>query len=388
MSEGQQIPRSWQRRVIEKIGAAEGPGFSVYELKPDRSKDNEVYQLSGTEEGVAQQISLFLALREYFESKNTNFDWKKFEEEFEKGFILASFMPNTTPTIQPWGNFYSERPKFKELWGNIDAQAKGYFGYDFWPNRENESDRYKLVGSSLAEIANQAIQIMHQQELLKNVQRVIGAPVTEYLRHAPRANVSLTIYLSTFKDPPFNFRRRGYLQKSVTIPYPRRDALTYANLRAVCGSSAGLGWGIHRAVAWVADDIERFPKGKGAPQMWASGSSKAEAIKNLKSFMTLLEPGVKILRTNYSETELEEGTIAQDATRGNLRNYKVYPERLTVNNARLVSLASQQQGLRTLAGKLNTKHNDLPLWQERQPSGWGQHLADFLRWDATPPQSN
>lgn len=460
------IPTSWQKRIIEKITREEANSYAVFEIKPNRKRDTEVYQFSGTDEGCIHQVSQFLAIREFINRKLGDWDFKDMIKAFEEGFIFADAPVTNQNTTKPWGKPYNNRPRFRELWTEEKADLKGYYAFDFYPDRENQR-LYKLVGSPLQildqalnlmqskpsedldwkefvkefeagfpstiaqsisksdkpwglsiaeaprfydlwseadaevkgyygvifvpnrayeddkfilvgtryEIAQQAIRIMQEREMLNNVQRVVGMPVSEHIRHSPRTYLGVIISLSTYKEPPFyqtRFRGR-YLEQTITIPFPDKSKMTYERIRNACGGTAGLNWGRHRATAWIIPknaSASDFEKGKGAAQLWVSGSSENNAVSNLERFIDLTEG--KILRTSTSQVRTITGQI--------LTTYDVYAKQMYVANKRLLQDSNQNQGRRTLWGKLDSKDNDFKLYPPDEPPRWSQTLKDLLVW--------
>lgn len=376
---------TWQSRIIYLLNERQGSTkYEVWDIQPDREKE-EIYQLAGSDQGIAHQASLFLATREYLEGKLGTFKIKDFINNFEDCWPADSNKSAAwTANGRAWKLPKKNRPKLKILnqelaTGTTFPKEKvpdeGYWRFEFWPDRDIEEESY-LLGGSLIEIQSQAFRIMHLRQLLDGVARVIGEPPTNRERRLPSVGSKLYIYLNKKKKPRFN-KNEAY----ISIPFPNPAKLTYANIRAACGGDGGLGWGKEKAIAWVIPsraELANYPGGKNAPQMHAHGSSMNEAIENLKKFLTLSSGYV--IRTNWSRTDPNSGIIAEDPDRLNNLSYRVYPRRCTLMNSRLLRMNQDIDGVKTAIGKIDSKENDLPLYYSAEPAGWGNAIREILRW--------
>lgn len=366
-----------QRKVIEIINSQASMGYNVIDLMPD-SDNPDIYQFAGNDVGIANQVSLFMALREYQENKFGRIDLKEFIKDFENCWSSVNKSEKWSGTSKGliWGNERTQAPRFeiRNKEGDSDnLPSKGYYLVEFWPNKD-EKDNSFLLGGSAIHIINQAFQIMQNLQIMESadIQRSVGEPVVDYIRRLPYSGAKIRIYFNKKKGPKFDKNNAGY----ITIPYPETAKLTYQNIRKACGGSQGISWGKKIAKMWIlpGEDYVASNKRNGefAIEMRCAGSTEESAARNLESFKILSQGHVA--KRNYSESIITSDQIED-------QRFVVYPRNLIVLNSKLVKLADTSPGIKTLVGKLNTKENDLPLWYEREPPGWGNMLKDFLRWD-------
>ncbi len=78
---------TWEERLKEAIApTANKWPYRVVQVKPNKKKDDEIYTLSGREEDIAANGSLFLAL--YDLANQEKIDFKEWWEQWENGFPL------------------------------------------------------------------------------------------------------------------------------------------------------------------------------------------------------------------------------------------------------------------------------------------------------------
>lgn len=371
------VPGRIQKKIVDIINSQSSAGYDVWDVAPDRDNP-DIYQFAGNPVGIANQISLFMAIREYEENKFGRIDLKEFIRDFESCWTSINKSEKWTGTDKSliWGNDRGQAPKFeiRNKEGDSDnLPSKGYYLVEFWPNRDEKDNAY-LLGGSAINIVNQAFQIMQNMQILEsgNIGRLIGEPVTDYIRRLPYSGAKIRIYFNKKKGPKFDKNNAGY----ITIPYPDLQKLTYQNIRTICGGTQGINWGKKIAKMWIIPGQDYVANnkrnGEFATEMRCGGATEEGAIQNLERFK-LLTQGV-VAKRNYSET-LTGASIQLD------QRFNVYPRNLVVLNSRLVKLEDTSPGIKTLVGKLNSKENDLPLWYDREPPGWGNMLKDFLKWD-------
>lgn len=387
MAQGQ-----WTNKLKKWIAEVKGDdGYFVYELNPSRENTSEIYQFSSsTQAGIVDQVSLFMAFREYQESRKLSPSWKQFEDNFMNCFPAAAGKSRNfgADATIPWGRDASEKPKFKVLFPtDSDAQTDQNNFYiwciEFWPNRKIEDESYLLIGF-LNEVMQQCVQIMQLRQTVEGLNHVLGLPQTEHLKRAPKVGLSITIIFSNYKTPPFrkNRFRPDYLERQVTVPWIKRTSLNYSNIRSICGGNNGLTWGRDRATAYVALSDDQFPENKkGMPQVWCGGNSVAQAKRNIKKLLELSD--CKIISLSSSGKDYREGTEASRTRLTEPESYTVYPCYFTIENSRIVSegiAPNASSGKRILLGKLDSKRNRFPLWSEQSPTGWEEAIEELTRW--------
>lgn len=366
----------WQQRALKKVkDEAIDLTYEVLEIEPDKHNKNQTYQIAGNPGDLVAESSGFVANVQYIQERFGNWNFEDFDIAFRNAFPNATPRPKAWGTsAEPWGRPIGNQPKFVEV---NKPSEDGYVLLAFYPDKDNEDECYPVMGN-INDIVNQVMNIWHSKMLLSDTCRVIGSPVTEYIRYSPVQQPHLIFYLTTRERPPFyrNDLNPEFREHKFTIHYPKKSALSYENVKAVLGGNNGMIWGRWKATAWLVDNIDNHKKGKGAHQVWVGGSSEEEAVRNLKSVLQLTNGKVLQIKTSHSKDD--EGLAAQDPELLKMRQYKVFPKCFTVINPNLVSMAMKGRR-KALASKMNTKWNDFVLWPSKQPPQWSKHLDEFLR---------
>jgi hypothetical protein len=138
---------AWEERLKKLINPTENKWpYRVVQVKPNRKQDNEIYSLSGREEDIAANGSLFLALYDLAERDRIDFD--EWFTQWELGFPLLNayrelgnyqLVGNT-----PWRDF-NKRPRFRD-WTPPELKNLGYRTIEYWRDRSDESKSVVLSG--------------------------------------------------------------------------------------------------------------------------------------------------------------------------------------------------------------------------------------------------
>lgn len=362
------------KRIIRSVEEARS-GYEVLEITPSRANSQQIYQLAGNPDLLVANASQFLATTQYLGERFGEWDFEKWDQDFINCFPRVAARPLAWGSVdKPWGRPINQRPKFVELNNPLED---GYKLVAFYPDRTNNEECYPIMGS-INDILNQAMHIMHWKWLSAELAHVVGQPVTEYISSSPILELYFIFYLSTKKKPPYNktyFSDREKLHQ-FTIHYPDLRKFEYANLRSVLGGNNGLTWGQWKASAWIADDLDKFKKGKAAHQIWASGNTEETAKRNLQKLLSLTS--AKVLRINTSHTDSTTVYPPNDPQIQQWNSYKVYPKQFTIFNPKLVAAGAKGQQ-RSLAGKLNTKRNMFTLYSPQEPTNWSANLRELIR---------
>jgi hypothetical protein len=137
---------NFEEKLLEKLQSKESQfPYRVIQLKPNKKQDNEIYTLSGREEAIAANGSLFLATYDLFQRDRVDFD--EFWEQWEQGFPLLSEIIETNYPASSWRKADS-RPRYRE-WKNPSAAAAktNYRVIEYWRDRSAEDDSLILVGN-------------------------------------------------------------------------------------------------------------------------------------------------------------------------------------------------------------------------------------------------
>ena len=154
---------TWEDRLKEAIApTANKWPYRVVQVKPDKKKDNEIYTLSGREEDIAANGSLFLAL--YDLANQERIDFKGWWEQWENGFPLLSQRIESNyelAGLKQWRQTES-RPRYRE-WLPSGAITKkfNYTTIEYWRDRSNETESVIFSGTD-SQLINQIIQFEWQ----------------------------------------------------------------------------------------------------------------------------------------------------------------------------------------------------------------------------------
>jgi hypothetical protein len=154
---------NWEDRLKEAIApTANKWPYRVVQVKPNKKKDEEIYTLSGREEDIAANGSLFLAL--YDLANQEKIDFKEWWEQWENGFPLLSQRIESNyelAGLKPWRQAES-RPRYRE-WLPTGATTKkfNYRTIEYWRDRSNETESVVFSGID-SQLINQIIQFEWQ----------------------------------------------------------------------------------------------------------------------------------------------------------------------------------------------------------------------------------
>jgi hypothetical protein len=155
---------TWEDRLKEAIApTANKWPYRVIQVKPNKKKDNEIYTLSGREEDIAANGSLFLALYDLANRERIDFD--QWWEQWENGFPLLSQRMESNYQLTggtPWRKAES-RPRYRE-WlpsGATTIKENNYRTIEYWRDRSNEGESVVFSGTN-SQLINQIIQFEWQ----------------------------------------------------------------------------------------------------------------------------------------------------------------------------------------------------------------------------------
>jgi hypothetical protein len=149
---------TWEDRLTEMISpTATKWAYRVIQLKPNKKKDTEIYTLSGREEDIAANGSLFLAL--YDLANKDRVDFEEWWEQWEAGFPLLQ-RAESNYQLSEWRKSDS-RPRYRE-WQPTEAANKNHYRtIEYWRDRSNESESIILSGTDL-QLIEHIIQIEYE----------------------------------------------------------------------------------------------------------------------------------------------------------------------------------------------------------------------------------
>jgi hypothetical protein len=142
---------AWEDKLQRLLSPTESKWpYRIVQIKPNRQDDKEIYTLSGREEHIAANGSLFLALYDLAERDRINFEaWFAL---WETGFLEFTFNradSNFGVTgDKQWDRIKNPdtRPRYREL---TTPQQRTEFGYrviEYWRDRSDEKNSILLGG--------------------------------------------------------------------------------------------------------------------------------------------------------------------------------------------------------------------------------------------------
>jgi len=191
---------TWEDRLKEAIApTANKWPYRIIQVKPNKKNDHEIYTLSGREESIAANGSLFLAL--YDLANQEKIDFKQWWDQWEYGF------PNLTQRIEsnyelggltPWRN-PETRPRYRE-WLPADTEKKlHYKTIEYWRDRSNEVESVIFSGTD-SQLVNQIIQFEWQNNN-NEITNISGKNAKPLLKGWPAL-------VLTFIEPSESIRRK------------------------------------------------------------------------------------------------------------------------------------------------------------------------------------
>lgn len=310
------------------------------------------------------------------ENSGVDFDLDNWITDFENGFLDYE---KINPLFKGgyWGQGIANRPRIREVNVELNAQTdQGYRIVEFFPDRENKDESYLFFGTPI-EIRMQVCQFMNLSIMLKgiNIGGWLGYPIDEYLKMKPRKEITLVIFLTTYKAPPYyQTRDKWFSKRQVTIPNVDSSKLTYTAIRNACGGAQGQKWGEWTARAYLTD--EDAPK--GIHQMVAGGSSEQIAKENLKKFLSFSR--CKVTRITTHKINYDEGNDKNDPDKERYKLFEVYPAWISILNTKLVALTYQGKSFKKISsGKQIGKKSKLDIYMLKEPSYWKGQLQEVIK---------
>jgi hypothetical protein len=154
---------SWEERLKQLITPeANKFPYRIVQVKPNKKVDQEIYALSGREEAIAANGSLFLALYDLAQRDRIDFD--EWFEQWSLGFpqLDVNREQSNYPLLgQNQWRKTEERPKFKD-WTPRELRHKlGYRTIEVWLNRNVESESTVFSGTDM-QLINHCIQLEYE----------------------------------------------------------------------------------------------------------------------------------------------------------------------------------------------------------------------------------
>lgn len=157
--------------------------YRIVQVKPNRKVDEEIYTLSGREEDIAANGSLFLAL--YDLAQRDRPDFEKWFSLWETGFPQFT-NDRTTSNFALTGEAQwkrikdpETRPRYREL-TNLQQRADlGYRVIEYWRDRSDEKNSIVLGGVTDLMLIDQILAYEYQESAVK-AQNLITSDIIRY----------------------------------------------------------------------------------------------------------------------------------------------------------------------------------------------------------------
>ena len=273
---------TWEDRLKEAIApTANKWPYRVVQVKPHKKKDDEIYTLSGREEDIAANGSLFLAL--YDLANQEKIDFKEWREQWENGFPLLSQRIESNyqlAGLTQWRRAES-RPRYRG-WLPSGATTKkfNYRTIEYWRDRSNETESVIFSGTD-SQLINQIIQFEWQNSgnEIANISGKNGKPL---LKGWPAI-------ILTFLEPNETIRRkptgtphnRARGKKTIRCSGYSDDAeLVQRGLAKLIGKGDIRRWATKIRDEFASPDLYRWHKGRE----WLSYSGQIARLQGIESY--------------------------------------------------------------------------------------------------------
>ncbi|MEG4290620.1 hypothetical protein Q5692_18890 [Microcoleus sp. C2C3] len=187
---------AWEEKLKSLISPTESKWpYRIVQIKPNRKIDEEIYTLSGREENIAANGSLFLATYDLLERDRIDFD--EWFAQWRLGFPLSNANRETSNYPLLGENQWRKPgalPKFKDLTPQEIRRRQGWREIEYWKDSNNETDSV-IMGGTDNMIVDQIIRYEYQgtaktqeQLITSDVIRYSGIPeITLYFKGIDKA---------------------------------------------------------------------------------------------------------------------------------------------------------------------------------------------------------
>ena len=170
----------WEDKLKNLLSPTESKWpYRIIQVKPNRKIDEEIYTLSGREEDIAANGSLFLALYDLQQRDRIDFD--EWFEQWRLGFPLSNInRENSNYALlgdKQWRKA-GELPKFKNLTPPELRRKQGWREIEYWQNSEDENNSIILSGTD-TQLVEFIVQYEYQQKNNRS-QQSIGSDIVRY----------------------------------------------------------------------------------------------------------------------------------------------------------------------------------------------------------------
>lgn len=349
----------WEEKLKELItpGASKWP-YRVVQIKPNRRRDSEIYTLSGREEDIASNGSLFLALYDLI--GRGKIDFEAWWEQWEAGFPLF----NNSRTMEtsnylllgnsPWRKS-TTRPRYREWTTSEQREAYGYRVIEYWKDRSNEKNSIVISGTDL-QIIQHIIQIEYEGGGAANAQS--SAPSFEH------SNKGLPLVRLYFEEDLLDIPKLP--NGSLDTPLKGRCTFRLTNLTDDPSSSINK---ISKAdVKQLAEKIKSI-FGSGNGYVWQKGrkiiayNRPDQGFKRTYYFCKTHSDGIELLTNLLALTDqtLDRRRLNKNEVDDEVGRFPVNPSPISV----LGELTEQREERRI--GNVRFKWAELELAKKPQP---------------------
>jgi len=304
---------AWENKLKNLLSSSESKWpYRVVQIKPNKSVDSEIYTISGREEAIAANGSLFLALYDLFDRDRINFD--DWFEQWSLGFPLLNLNRENSNYPLDGKNQWrkpDERPRFRD-WTPPELRHKlGYRTVEIWLNRNIEGESTVISGTDM-QLINHCIQLAAYKSNNSvgakgkggNLPYLKGQPLItlEFVQDPDKVGINSTGKLIPPVTGSIGFRIMNKTDdpKSALDKISKSDLKNYADrISTEFGSQNGYIWEKGKAVVSYRNRRQGF-------EGWYLSKTKNAGINLVKKLLAITGQEIDSTCIKFSETENAE----------------------------------------------------------------------------------
>jgi hypothetical protein len=300
---------TWEDRLKQLITPeTNNYPYRIVQIKPNRQNDEEIYTLSGREEDIAANGSLFLALYDLNQRNRINFD--EWFEQWSLGFPdlnLNRENSNYQLLGQKRWRKTEERPRFKDWTPPELRQKLGYRTIEVWLNRNIETESTVFSGTDM-QLINHCIQLEYEGGGSANIKSkggnlpyLKGQPLItlEFIQDPDKVGVSFDGNLIPQVTGTITFRIMDKTDdpKSDLEKISKTDLQNYAKrISEEFGANGGYVWEKGKAVLSYRSRKQGF-------EGWYLVKHKTSGITLVEKLLAITGKKIETTCIKFSETE-------------------------------------------------------------------------------------
>ena len=299
----------WEDKLKRLISPTESQWpYRIAQIKPNRTNDNEIYTLSGREEDIAANGSLFLATYDLLQRDRIDFD--KWFEQWSLGFpvLTANRETSNYPLSgnKQWRKL-EKRPRFRD-WTSPEMRYKfGYRTIEVWLDRSIENESTVISGTDM-QLINHCVQLEYEGGGTKNTRNkggslpeLKGQPriTLEFVQDPDKVGINLNGNLMPPVTGTITFRIMDKTDdpKSSLDKISKNDLQNYAKrISEEFGANGGYVWEKGNSVFSYRNREQGF-------EGWYLVKNKSSGINLVQKLLAVIGKPVVPTCMKFSETE-------------------------------------------------------------------------------------